>query len=111
MPLVDMPLDHLLEYKGRNPKPDDFESYWKTALEEMNALDPQIELIPHPLKTSFAECFSLYFTGVGGARVYAKYIRPKMSSGKHPALLKFHGYSGNSGDWADKLNYVAQGFS
>jgi cephalosporin-C deacetylase len=23
----------------------------------------------------------------------------------------FHGYSGNSGDWADKLGYVAQGFT
>jgi cephalosporin-C deacetylase len=23
----------------------------------------------------------------------------------------FHGYSGNSGEWSDKLNYVAQGFS
>jgi cephalosporin-C deacetylase len=23
----------------------------------------------------------------------------------------FHGYSGNSGDWADKLSYVSQGFS
>ena len=24
-----------------------------------------------------AELFDLYFTGVGGARVYAKYLRPK----------------------------------
>jgi cephalosporin-C deacetylase len=23
----------------------------------------------------------------------------------------FHGYSGNSGDWAEKLNYVSQGFT
>ncbi len=26
-------------------------------------------------------------------------------------MLLFHGYSGNSGDWSDKLHYVAQGFS
>jgi cephalosporin-C deacetylase len=59
----------------------------------------------------FAECFDLYFTGVGGSRVYAKYIRPKNATKPHPAVLQFHGYSGNSGDWSDKLNYVAMGFS
>jgi len=26
-------------------------------------------------------------------------------------VVMFHGYSGSSGDWTDKLNYVAQGFS
>jgi cephalosporin-C deacetylase len=48
---------------------------------------------------------------VDGARVHAKYLRPKKSDGAHPAVLKFHGYSGNSGDWSDHLNYVAQGYS
>ncbi len=111
MPQIDMPLEKLLEYQGRNPIPDDFDNYWDRALQEMNSIDPQVELVPHILKTSFAECFHLYFTGMGGARVHAKYIRPKASTGKHPAILKFHGYSGNSGDWADKFGYVAQGFS
>jgi cephalosporin-C deacetylase len=48
---------------------------------------------------------------VGGARVHAKYLRPKGDTGKHPAVVMFHGYSGSSGDWCDKLNYVSQGFS
>jgi cephalosporin-C deacetylase len=29
----------------------------------------------------------------------------------HPAILIFHGYTGNSGDWTDKLGYVAQGYT
>jgi cephalosporin-C deacetylase len=53
----------------------------------------------------------LYFTGVRGARVHAKYLRPKDCKAKHPAVLQFHGYSGNCGDWNDKLNYVAMGYS
>lgn len=110
MPLVDMPLDKLYSYAGRNPRPDDFDAYWDKALAEMHALDPQIELIPHPLKAPNAECFHLYFTGVGGSRVHAKYLRPKNVEGRRPAVLMFHGYSGNSGDWADKLSYVGQGF-
>jgi cephalosporin-C deacetylase len=70
-----------------------------------------VELVPHTLETPFAECFHLYFTGVGGARVHAKYLRPKGTREPHPAVLMFHGYSGSSGDWCDKLNYVALGFS
>lgn len=111
MPLIDMPLTQLHEYHGRNPKPHDFDAYWDKALAEMRALDPQIELKPYPLKSHFAECFELRFTGVGGSRVYAKYLCPKQSAGPHPAVLMFHGYSGHSGDWHDKLNYVSQGYS
>jgi cephalosporin-C deacetylase len=62
----------------------------------------------------FAECFDLFFTGVGGSRVHAKYLRPKKGAAAaepHPAVLQFHGYSGDSGDWADKLGYVGLGFS
>jgi cephalosporin-C deacetylase len=111
MPLIDMPLEQLRKYEGRNPKPGDFDPYWERAVAEMEALNPRVEMVPHALDAPFAECFHLYFTGVGGARVHAKYLRPKGAREPHPAVLMFHGYSGNSGEWADKLNYVARGFS
>lgn len=111
MPLVDMPLEKLLQYEGRNPRPDGFDSYWENALDEMNAIDPRLDIIPHQLNAPSAECYDLYFTGVGGSRVHAKYLRPKHASEPHPAVLQFHGYSGSSGEWSDKLNYVSSGFS
>ena len=106
-----MPLEKLLQYTGRNPRPADFDTYWERGLAEIEALDPQVELIPHALDAPFAECFDMSFTGVGGARVYAKLLRPKHVAAPHPAVVMFHGYSGSSGDWADKLNYVARGFT
>jgi len=111
MPLIDMPLEKLHEYGGRNPRPADFDAYWERALEEMRATDPQVELAPHALRAPFAECFHLYFTGVGGARVHAKYLRPLGAREPHPAVLLFHGYSGHSGEWSDKLQWVARGYS
>lgn len=111
MPLIDMPLEELKKYNGISPRPDDFDTYWDDALSEMHAVDPQIELIPSEFKTSFAECFDMYFTGVEGARIHALYARPKGDNGPHPAVLQFHGYTGNAGDWADKLGYVGMGFS
>jgi cephalosporin-C deacetylase len=78
----------------------------------MRSLDADVQLTPNrSVKVAFAECFDLYFTGMGGARVHAKYLRPKGVTKPHPALLQFHGYTVNSGDWNDKLNYVAAGFS
>ncbi len=112
MPVFEMPVDQLRAYQGRNPRPADFDEYWDRAIAEMKAIKANVELIPHTeIETPFAECFDLYFTGVGGARVYAKYLRPKQAAKPHPAVVLFHGYSGSSGDWVDKLGYVAMGYS
>jgi cephalosporin-C deacetylase len=112
MPLLfDMPYDSLQTYTGTNPRPADFDDYWENALAEMRSVDPEISLTPAEFHAPFAECFHLRFTGVNGARVHAKFLRPRQIAAPSPALLLFHGYSGNSGDWADKLAYVAAGFT
>lgn len=112
MPLLfDMPMEKLRTYRGTNPKPRDFEAYWSRALKEMRATDPCVELRPAAFQVPCAECFDMYFAGVGGARVYAKLLRPKPAARKHPAVLMFHGYTGNSGPWIDKLPYVALGYT
>lgn len=112
MPLTfDFSFDRLQTYIGINPCPSDFEAYWEKALSEMNAIDSQVELVPAEFQAPTAECFHMYFTGVGGARIYAKLLRPKNAAVPHPAVVMFHGYTGNSGDWAGKLNYVGQGYT
>jgi cephalosporin-C deacetylase len=111
MPLIDLPLEKLTTYEGRNPRPDDFNAYWERAIAEMKAVDPQIELRPSEFQVPYAACFDLYFTGVKGARIHAKYIRPNHLTTPHPAIVQFHGYSGNSGDWTEKLAYASLGFS
>ncbi len=110
MPLIDKPLPELRTYQGLNPRPTDFDAYWDASLRELDALDPRVELVPSTaLAARNAECFDLWFTGVGGARVHAKYLRPRGAPGRRPAVLQFHGYSGNSGDWQSKLALVGQG--
>jgi cephalosporin-C deacetylase len=107
-----MPFEKLKTYKGTNPKPANFDAYWKKALAEMRAVDPQIQIIPDKeFKVPFATCSHLWFTGVGGARIHAKLLQPKNAAKKHPAVLMFHGYSANCGDWNDKLGYAAAGFT
>ena len=112
MPLTfDLPFDQLLTYSGTNPRPYDFDSYWNDALAELDAIPPDMALVPSGFQTPFAECFDLYFTGVGGARVHARLARPIQQRGSHPAVLMFHGYSGDAGNWLPKLAYTALGFT
>ncbi len=110
MPLIDLPLEELRAYGGRNPRPSDFDEFWDRSLREMKALDPEVEISKADFSVRGADCFDLWFTGTGGARVHAKILRPSEIHGKAPAVLQFHGYSASSGDWNDKLNYVSQGF-
>lgn len=110
MPIFDLSLAELKSYQGRNPRPADFDGYWDAALGELAATDPRPELAPNPqLATRQTECFDLWFTGVGGARIYAHYLRPRNRAGRAPAVLQFHGYSGNAGDWSSKLPYTSEG--
>lgn len=112
MPLIfDMPFEQLAGYQGSNPRPADHDAYWERALAEMRSVEADVELVPADFQTGFAECFHLWFTGVRGARVHARFLRPRTGGAPGPAVLLFHGYSSNSGDWVDKLGYVAQGFS
>jgi cephalosporin-C deacetylase len=112
MPLIfDLPFEQLSSFQGRNPCPQDFADFWEKSLAEMRMTDPQVELISADFKASNAVCFHMYFTGVGSARIHAKLLHPVKSSHPHPAILLFHGYSGDSGDWSDKLVYVSEGFT
>ncbi len=111
MPLIDKPLAELRTYTGRNPRPADFDSFWDKSLAEMKALDAKVELIPAKFTASGVDCFNLYFTGVGGSRIHAKYLRPKSGPKPHPAIVLFHGYTSNCGDWFDKLAWTSLGFS
>jgi cephalosporin-C deacetylase len=111
MPLTfDYPLEQLKTYQGINPRPADFDAYWEKALVEMYSVDPAVELVPAEFQVPGADCFHLYFNGVGGARVHVKFLRPAKVTSLCPAVLMFHGYSGDSNDWSHKLGYVSQGF-
>jgi len=110
MPLTfDMPFDELLTYQGSTPRPADFDEYWARALADLADQPADVEITPAEFQTPFARCSHLRFTGTGGARVHAKLLQPVTPTG--PAVLEFHGYSGNSGDWVTKLPYVALGYT
>ena len=111
MSIFEMPLEALYRYGGRNERPADFDEYWDRAVAEMEALGTGCELIPAARTFPGVECFEMYFTGVGGARIHCRYARPARRDGKVPAVCMFHGYSGSCGEFAPMLTWVAAGFA
>lgn len=108
---IDMPLSELKAYMGSSPKPEDFNEYWNRGLSEVGNLSLDYELVFADIQTDRVECFHLYFTGVGGARIHCKLVRPKNAPKKGPGVVMFHGYSVDSGDWLDKIAYASNGFT
>lgn len=101
--------EELLSYRGMGCEPSDFDDYWKRAIDEMKAVEPKVEMKSVDLNFKGQECFEMYFTGVGGARIYCKYIRPKNAKNM-PVVFRFHGYGGRSEGWYDFLPLVSQGY-
>lgn len=110
MPSLDMPLEKLREYKGSTPVPADFDEFWDNSLKELDAVDAKLEITPADFTCPFADCYDMYFNGTAG-RIHAKLLLPKNISKPVPAILKFHGYHGDAGEWSEHLNYVAAGIA
>ncbi len=110
MAVVDMPLEQLRNYMGVNPCPADMDVFWDDAIAEMESVESNVELVRSEFSAVGVECFDLYFTGVKSARIHAKLLRPIKIESKCPAVLEFHGYTGNSGDWYGKLGYALSGY-
>lgn len=110
MPLIDIPLEKLKLYQGLSPRPNDIDEFWDDALDEMRSIDPQIEMTESDFISPVARCYDMYFTGIGGSRIYAKVLKPINIKGRMPAVINFHGYGGSSSDWSTYLSYVGAGF-
>lgn len=110
MPMLDMPLHELKQYQGTNPCPADIDAFWDASVREMEDLGTACELVPADFQVPGAECFHMYFTGMGGARIHCKYVRPEGAQNV-AAVCYFHGYSGAAPDFFQLLPFVAAGMA
>lgn len=109
MPLIDLSLEELETYEGRNPRPEDFDDYWTRALAELSETPADVLLVPADFRSRAGRAYDLTFGGVRGATIYSKLVIPD-GAANAPAVLMFHGYGGNSGDWLPLVSWAAEGF-
>lgn len=109
---VTRPVKNLNTYPGLTPKPKDFESFWQERIREADAFPLRWRLTPAREVPDFDTCetWDLWFSGVDGSRLYAKYLRPRTAR-PVPLVLQFHGYPGSSRSWAEQASFVGMGMA
>ncbi len=104
-------LESLLAYRSQGPEPSDLRAFWGEAQRELELNDPQQVIKAAAFEHPACRAYEMSFNGIGGARLRAKLLRPAQQREPGPALLLFHGYTANNGDWMHKLPWVAAGFT
>lgn len=114
------PDSSLSSYRGSDPCPSDFDAFWAERMSEADAVELEYDIVPAGLPHApSCEFLDVWFTGIDGARLHAKYIRRLSSKGDgeggtlsaNPMLLQFHGYPGSSRSWFEQCSFVGMGMS
>lgn len=111
MPLVDMSLADLLQYRPARVEPDDFDEFWAATLAATRAHDlaPTFEPVDSGLR--LFEVYDVTYSGFGGERIKAWLALPAGAEGPLPCVVEFPGYGGGRGLAHDLLLYPAAGFA
>ena len=93
------------------PRPSDFDLFWKDRMAEADAvgLDYAIETAS-VADAATCQLFDLWYTGMCGARLHAKYLKP-VSDEPVPLVLQFHGYPGASRSWFEQASFAGMGMA
>ena len=104
-------IEQLNNYQGLTPEPEDFDEFWAARMAEADAVPLEWEVTPSEIPAyDTCEFLDLWFTGIRGERVHAKYLRP-VSDGPVPLVLQFHGYPGTSRSWFEQCSFVGMGMA
>lgn len=109
--MIHTQLNEWFTYQGSGIKPADFDEFWDSQLKKISdrPLNYTIEEIDFP--SHVATCYAVTFESIDGAKISCQLLQPKVAKGKVPGMLFFHGYHVNSGDWSDKIGWVAEGYA
>ncbi len=109
MPITDLTLPELLEFRPEVAEPADFDSFWQETITEARQRPAGITSTPAggPITGLLVE--DATFAGFDGDPIRAWVIRPR-SAGRLPAVVEFVGYNGGRGLPAEHLHWAASGF-
>jgi len=112
MPWFDLPLGQLHGYRTDTAEPPDLDRWWQLRLEAARAaaITPALTRYEADIYTP-VEVYDAEFSGAGGDRIRAWYLRPPGADGHTPVVVKFIGYGGGRGLPAEHALLPALGYA
>jgi cephalosporin-C deacetylase len=113
MPWYDLPSEQLKDYRIDTAEPADLDRWWRLRLDEARAAASEPTLTRYEAGTyAPVEVYDTEFSGAGGDRIRAWYLRPADELGDGtPAAVKFIGYGGGRGLPAEHMLLPALGYA
>lgn len=112
MPWFDLPLNQLREYRTETAEPPELDLWWQRRLEEARAVARPTTLTRYEADIyAPVEVYDTEFSGAGGDRIRAWYLRPAGADGQTPVVVKFIGYGGGRGMPAEHALLPALGYA
>jgi cephalosporin-C deacetylase len=111
MPIVDMPLAQLVEYRPDRAEPADFDSFWATTLAETRQHDLAATFTPADSGLALIDVFDVSFAGYGGDRIKGWLAVPAGATEPLPCVVEAPGYGGGRGLPHEVLLYAAAGYA
>jgi cephalosporin-C deacetylase len=111
MPWYDMPLERLREYRTTTPEPHGLDDWWARRIAAARGLARPVDRTPHqPALYDPIQVDDVEFSGAGGDRVRAWYLRPRGTPGA-PLVVKFIGYGGGRGTPTEHVLLPSLGYA
>lgn len=109
MPLTDLPIEQLREFRPAVAEPADFDRFWSETIAESRAVGGALELQPAVTPIDELVIEDLTFPGFGGEPVKAWITRPRGEEPR-PTVVEYIGYNGGRGIAGEKLQWAAAGY-
>lgn len=112
MPWFDLPLNELRKYRTTTEEPTGLDQWWAQRIADANsAAKPPVLTRYLPEIYAPVEVYDVEFSGGGGTRIKAWYIRPAGADDGTPVLVKFIGYGGGRSVPADHMLLPSLGYA
>ncbi|WP_326751294.1 acetylxylan esterase [Streptomyces hirsutus] len=109
MPLFDLPLDELREYRSASTAPGDFDAFWSGTLAEAREHDLDARFEPVDTGLSTVRVLDVTFAGFGGHPVKGWLTLPAGAGAPLPLVVQFIGYGGGRGLPHEHLLWASTG--
>ena len=110
MALVDMALEELKTYNPGKNKEKDFDQFWNEKLKGLRTDPIEYNMEKIDFIVPDVDVYKVFYKGYKGSEICGHYLIPR---GKPdlPAILNFHGYTGNKGPVSLDIRWPLMGYA